>query len=510
MRKEFLGRRSVDCDGDASRNETSDMLEEGSYRYDDERVKKYIPAADSYVISYRTQSALTVPTSNLAANLPRSSLLEKDDEQELSDYRYAELAVSNIGTDNISRRSHRKKSAVSFPTESAGGDDYPMDEPPRITPVPVLNDILLGNQRKSQNEQNGDPPAASPVPVVDSELRVRPKKYKDEHYCDPPETLIIRSFQGRSRPFDSEDLSDISPILDSLDGETTASQKDKEGVESMTSDTEEGSDSSVLEGEEKSDDCDPEAGYKQATVRKVPPNTPESENIPSITSSKTSHTIHLVIVGLLFVFVFCATGYLIVYFVNFVKSRRSDSVAGTSTSAHFVGNKPTTPMDPYEPSCTFINHAQPNVIGQCKCDGKVSILPNDVREKYSSLQSLFNSMNVSNLMALPEESCDPRNQALVWLATTYAEDQQDLVQKYLLASFFIYMAGEQWLNQEGWLLDTDKCRWSGVACDSTGLVKHMFLDGNGLRGSVSGNFFVLPVLNSEEEADKFDCRFLIS
>ena len=114
-------------------------------------------------------------------------------------------------------------------------------------------------------------------------------------------------------------------------------------------------------------------------------------------------------------------------------------------------------------------------------------MTNDVREKYNALKMLFVSMDISDVSELPVESCDPRNQALVWLATTYSKDRDDVMQKYSLASFFFQMTGEQWAIQEGWLKNDDVCTWSGIRCNQAGLVTNIFLDGNGLKGTVSAS-----------------------
>ena len=141
-------------------------------------------------------------------------------------------------------------------------------------------------------------------------------------------------------------------------------------------------------------------------------------------------------------------------------------------------------MDPFEGDCNFRNYTQPHVIGQCICNGEIAIMTSEVREKYNSLSMHFMSMNISDVWKLPYDSCDPRNQALVWLATSYATDQDDMLQKYLLASFYIGLSGEQWWNQAGWLMDGDKCRWSGVICNDNERVRSISLNGNGLKGEV--------------------------
>lgn len=431
----FLKLYSNDDDDDGEPNGNNGVNEKkelGSYH--EEKLDGNNQAIDPYLNSSRNQSTLSMLASNLAPNLASPEA----EGQDLTEY--AELAVARIVADDKTIETQTEQSKVKVSTQISPDDEYPMDEPPRISPVPVVDDTKLG-------------------------ISTKPKTYQNVYYkSDPPATLIIQSFRARSTPFSPrEELSDTSPILHSLDVMTSDGQEVVNA--GPASDTGQASDCALIQAQEKADD--PEVGCKQITP---PPSKPDS---------KASKSTHQVFALLLYLSVCFSTAYLVVFIKNFIQSR--EEAEGNT----FVGNKPTTTMDPFEPGCSFANYTQPHVIGQCICNGEISIMTDDVREKYYSLNTLFASMRISNVWELPEESCDPRNQALVWLATFYATDQDDLVQKYLLASFFIQMAGEQWEIQEGWLTDTDKCRWSGVACDESGhFVKSIFLDGNGVKGSV--------------------------
>lgn len=336
--------------------------------------------------------------------------------------------------------------------------DEPPDEPPRITPVPVIGDKELHNFAK----------------------RLRHKS-TDESHCDPPATLIIRSFKVRSTAFVSHDeMSDISPVLTSYDEMATGGQE-VELSDPPASDTEQGSESSLIRVQERSDD--PELGACDPVIM-VPP---QKDN------GKKSKCMNKFFALILFLVACAATSYLVVYVMDFIERRETTHVPLTGgendapSPTTFVGARPTTPMDPFEPGCGFesnYQYTQPHVLGQCTCNGEIKVMTNDVREKYNALKMLFVSMDISDVSELPVESCDPRNQALVWLATTYSKDRDDVMQKYSLASFFFQMTGEQWANREGWLVDEDHCRWAGVACDENGSITSIFLDGNGLKGAV--------------------------
>ena len=150
----------------------------------------------------------------------------------------------------------------------------------------------------------------------------------------------------------------------------------------------------------------------------------------------------------------------------------------------FVGDLPTTPMDPYFPGqCQTPGQIQPNVLTQCECDGRISSIQPDVRAKYEALRDTFIPRLYPD-WTLPIESCDSANQALFFLATSLATDESDLLQRYALAYLFYQTNGPQWRSRENWLTNTDVCLWYGIAC-ANGLVSIVGLENNRIAGVVS-------------------------
>ncbi len=68
------------------------------------------------------------------------------------------------------------------------------------------------------------------------------------------------------------------------------------------------------------------------------------------------------------------------------------------------------------------------------------------------------------------QSCDPRNQAHVWLASGSGvpSPNANLRQRYPLALLYISWNGQTWRANEGWLTSSNKCTLSGVWCDIAG------------------------------------------
>jgi hypothetical protein len=152
----------------------------------------------------------------------------------------------------------------------------------------------------------------------------------------------------------------------------------------------------------------------------------------------------------------------------------------------FAWNEPTTPLNPYVPGqCVSLsNQMQPHVLSQCECNGAITSLATDVRDRHEALRQQFVSRIYGN-WDFPIESCEPANQALVWLSTVTPNDETDLLQRYVLALFYYQNGGTQWQSQDMWLDDTDVCLWYGVACTDRSFVGLLSLDDNNISGSVS-------------------------
>ena len=151
----------------------------------------------------------------------------------------------------------------------------------------------------------------------------------------------------------------------------------------------------------------------------------------------------------------------------------------------FVGNKPTTPFDPYVPGdCNFSDQSQPHVISQCSCNDEITTLTNNAREKYDALVSDFLVPSIYSEWTLPLESCEPENQALVWLSTSMANTSTDLTQRYLMAFLYFSTNGPQWETQTLWLQEDDLCTWYGLSCGDDNAMREIGLESNSLLGEV--------------------------
>ena len=383
------------------------------------------------------------------SSLGISTFSKKRNDQDL--VAYAQLEIAKLNADprvETDKSEQAQKRIIDKAPVAPEEEEFPMDEPPR--------------KRK-------EPPQLKPL-----------QHTSPEYYSDPPATLIIQSLKARTSPFASSDeLSDISPVLQSNDEENAIVPSERALVPAKNknkpypkncSDTDKGS---VQDFEVKNSEG---AIQPTASLRK-----------------RGANSTYTMLVVLLSLFVVSATVYLIIYVLQYIQDKENEQIytmgenqttTNNTASKDFVGTMRTTPMDKYS-GCNFDNYTQPHVRAQCFCNGEIEVLTTDVREKYYALNMLFISMNISNVWELSEESCDPRNQAVIWLSTTYSKDRIDLIQKYVLATLFLQMNGEQWASQELWLEDEDVCNWSGISCNDLGLVTDIFLDGNGLKGSVS-------------------------
>jgi hypothetical protein len=198
-----------------------------------------------------------------------------------------------------------------------------------------------------------------------------------------------------------------------------------------------------------------------------------------------------VLICLLFLGLVVASVLLILALLELPPFETDESPTMAPTS-FFVGNQPTTPMGPYIPGrCPGPEEIQPNLLSQCACDGAITALEDDVQAKYYALRDEF-IITIYPSWSFPIDSCDPANQALVWLSTGYQKDELDLLQRYVLAFLYFSTEGTQWRSQDNWITDVDVCMWYGIACtnDSVAIVA---LENNRVSGSVS-SYSVLPFM----------------
>jgi hypothetical protein len=174
-------------------------------------------------------------------------------------------------------------------------------------------------------------------------------------------------------------------------------------------------------------------------------------------------------------------------------------------------NVQTTPMDPWvKDDCDFSDQIQPHVISQCLCYGKISIVADDIRELYTLIKTRLMPelyTEEGTMWNEPITSCDPRNQALLWLSSGDVRRSGDLVQKFLTSTAYIAMNGTKWDYQNLWMTEANECLWLGLQCNERFQIHTLALDTINIFGTVrtsirncactfSDNLFVLIALTS--------------
>lgn len=158
------------------------------------------------------------------------------------------------------------------------------------------------------------------------------------------------------------------------------------------------------------------------------------------------------------------------------------------------GNK-TSEMAEYDYECDFNDAvAFPHVWDQCECDGRISVIPDDVADLHGKLAAelfplLFNRTYDTNI-----SSCDPTNMALVWLASGDNRDNGFLRQRFILAVFFFVMQGPKWDYTDGWLSPLNECLWLGCQCNNWNVINSLAVDTNNLFGTIPTELGVLDGL----------------
>ena len=142
------------------------------------------------------------------------------------------------------------------------------------------------------------------------------------------------------------------------------------------------------------------------------------------------------------------------------------------------------PMSDHQPgNCNFQGQAQPNVISQCECTGRVSIVNEEVQEEYDNLVNSF-IPTIYPSWPYPVSSCDPANQALLWLASgPRTSNARDRTQRFTMAFLYFSTEGEQWTRDTNWLSEADVCSWFGLACTNSDLDRIQLVD-NSLKNLV--------------------------
>jgi hypothetical protein len=173
------------------------------------------------------------------------------------------------------------------------------------------------------------------------------------------------------------------------------------------------------------------------------------------------------------------------------------SVFENQSSSKTTVRTVTTPMDPPTASCDgWINQTQPSAITQCVCIGKITIVADDIQANYQRLTSDGFIQTILPDFAGDIDSCDPSNQALVWLASATGSSSPNLRQRFILAMVYIMWNGILWTVNDGWLSSDNECTWNGLSCDRFGEVTQVELYNNEVTGSLGTAFSLLTSLQA--------------
>lgn len=165
-----------------------------------------------------------------------------------------------------------------------------------------------------------------------------------------------------------------------------------------------------------------------------------------------------------------------------------------------AGNIPlaTTHFDPLTWNCTAVDgQVNPHVVSQCYCHNRIAVVANDIIARYDQLKTtLFTPSYPYPSESL--DSCNPRNQALVWLASASGTPTTDanLLQRYILATLFTSWNGLHWMVTDGWMSSNMECTWKGVSCNRLGEVIGIDLYNNNVSGNLGTDFTQLTALTA--------------
>ncbi|CAB9499816.1 Leucine Rich Repeat [Seminavis robusta] len=168
----------------------------------------------------------------------------------------------------------------------------------------------------------------------------------------------------------------------------------------------------------------------------------------------------------------------------------------TGTIPKFWEENSPVVMSPYQTDCNFEGQAQPNVVSQCNCNSQVTTVADYTRSRYETLSTEFIVPNVYSSWSFPIESCEPENQALLWLSTGPAiTDNLVLTQRFTLALFHYSTTGTGWRTTTNWMSDTSECNWFGVTCSGSNL-QQIELVQNGVNGAIPSELGLMTQLST--------------
>ena len=142
----------------------------------------------------------------------------------------------------------------------------------------------------------------------------------------------------------------------------------------------------------------------------------------------------------------------------------------------------TTPMDDYkEDDCYFGDNVFPHMMQQCECFGNITIVPDDVVDLWYQVREDISAEFYEGVYDEPWWSCEPSNQALIWLSSGNTRDSGDLYQRYTNAVSFVQLNGTVWDMSNYWLTDNNECLWLGIQCNGRFQINSLAVDTNNLQ-----------------------------
>eukprot|EP00934_Nitzschia_sp_Nitz4_P009407 Nitzschia sp. Nitz4//scaffold101_size76361//38753//43942//NITZ4_005604-RA/size76361-snap-gene-0.35-mRNA-1//-1//CDS//3329532164//9397//frame0 len=164
-------------------------------------------------------------------------------------------------------------------------------------------------------------------------------------------------------------------------------------------------------------------------------------------------------------------------------SSPSSSPKPPTGSIYLITQPPTTASPTMTPTAATPIPTQDDPLGALEeffvatFPGSASDLQNPTAPQYQALDWLSRDEYTLNLLNLSRL----RRRRLL------DEEEVDLhvTQRWMLAVLFYSTGGDAaWINRERWLTPTDECSWEFVTCNSNGVLQELFVERNGLGGSL--------------------------
>jgi hypothetical protein len=96
-----------------------------------------------------------------------------------------------------------------------------------------------------------------------------------------------------------------------------------------------------------------------------------------------------------------------------------------------------------------------------------------------------------------DPTATPASRAMSWLLFSDGRNIKDeTIYRWVLASVYYSMGGENWPNQQNWLSDESICQWQGLDCDAFDVLRELDLSDNSLEGRVPFEFAMLDTLQA--------------